>query len=121
MTLRAKLEAALAKPIIQDDVTFEEFDPWEDVIDGIHGCYASQADVVFIAALEALRDHTTYDFIKANGFAGEFALYVLSGHGYTDYGTSPRAGWWSSDLDGLLQPLIDKWKAYYCHQWDGAQ
>lgn len=117
-TLRAKLETALAKPQAREnEVSCDDFDPWEDVISGIHGSYASESDDLFIGALIAVRDRTTFDFIKTEGFAGEFALYVLSGHGFLDYGTSPRGGWWDHELEGLLQSLIDKWTEYACIQW----
>lgn len=118
LTVRSKLEAALAKPIAEpNETSCDDFSPWGDVIEGIHGSYASESDDLFIGALKAVRDGQTFDFAKERGFAGEFALYVLSGHGYLNYGTSPRGGWWDEELEGLLQPLIDKWKAYAAVQW----
>lgn len=84
MTLRQRLEAALAKPLLDgpDDIqSAEVFDPWTDVIHGIHGSYASQSDDLMIGALKAVRDGQTFEFIEAQGFLGEFALYILSGHG----------------------------------------
>lgn len=116
--LRSKLEAALAKPQAEEGmVSLDDFNPWGDVIENIHGSYSSESDALFIQAICAIRDGATFDFIKTNGFAGEFALYVLSGHDFLDYGTSPRGGWWKHELDGLLQPLIDKWTEYACIQW----
>lgn len=117
--VRARIEAALAKPMQEDEncISCDEFDPWSDVITGIYGGYSSESDRVFIACLEALRDKRTFDFIKFEGFIGEFALYVLSGHDYVEYGTSPRGGWWDQSISDLLQPLIDKWKAYYEIMW----
>ena len=116
--LRSKLEAALAKPQAAEGmVSLDDFNPWGDVIENIHGSYSSESDALFIQAICAIRDGATFDFIKTNGFAGEFALYVLSGHDFLDYGTSPRGGWWKHELDGLLQPLIDKWTEYACIQW----
>lgn len=120
MTLRQRLEAALAKPLADspDDLqSAEVFDPWHDVIRGIHGSYASQSDDLMIGALKAVRDGQTFEFIEAQGFAGEFALYVLSGHDLTDYGTSPRGGWPNSEIADLWQTLIDKWEAYYRETW----
>ena len=117
-TPRARLEAALAKPLAGPaSVSTEDFDPWGDVIEGVHGSYASESDDLFIGALKAVRDHQTFEFIKERGFVGEFALYVLSGHGFLEYGTSPRGGWWRHELEELLQPLIDKWTDHAAIRW----
>ncbi|MFZ2252635.1 MAG: hypothetical protein WAW13_00505 [Minisyncoccia bacterium] len=118
MSIRAKLEAALAKPLAEHaGPSTDEFDPWNDVIHGIHGSYCSESDDLMIGALKAVRDKTTFDFIKERGFVGEFALYVLSGHGLTQYGTSPRGAWADFDIEDLWQPLIDKWEAHAAIQW----
>lgn len=112
---RELVEAALAKPSpeIRDDIgDVAFFDPWADVIHGIYGDYSSESDDLMIAALKAVRDSTTGEFMKARGFAGELALYVLAGHGLTEYGTSPRYGWPDPRIKDLWQPLIDKWEAY---------
>lgn len=115
--LRQQIEAALAKPTYHEIVTLDDFDPWNDIIHGIYGSYAAESDRMFIAALIAVRDRNTFDFIKEEGFMGEFCLYVLAGHGYLEYGGSPRGAWWDYSLDGLLQPLIDKWQEYYTERW----
>lgn len=117
--LRAKLEHALAKPLADrgEGPHSEQFDPWQDIIVGVHGSYAAEADQLMIDALIAVRDRSTFDFIEQAGFAGELTLYILSGNGLLDYGTSPRGGFWDSDFDGLLQPLIDKWTAYAERIW----
>jgi hypothetical protein len=117
--LRASLEAALAKPLPESAglVHLEVFDPWEDVIEGIHGSYSSDSDELMIAALKAVRDKTTFEFIETRGFVAEFALYVLSGHGLTEYGGSPRGGWPDPEVADLWQPLIDKWEAYAVIAW----
>lgn len=120
MISREKLLLALAKPLADspDDIqSAETFDPWSDVIEGIFGSYASQSDDLMIGALKAVRDGQTFEFIKAKGFAGEFVLYVLAGHGMTEYGTSPRSGWIEPSIADLWQPLIDKWEAYYREMW----
>lgn len=116
--LRKSLEAALAKPLPnkEEGVHSEVFDPWQDVITGIYGSYSSASDELMIGALEAVRDKTTFDFIKDN-FAAEFALYVLAGHGLTEYGTSPRGAWADFAVEDLWQPLIDKWRDYYEIVW----
>lgn len=118
-SLREKLTAALAKPLPDDaeHVHTEVFDPWGDVIEGIHGSYAKESDDLIIDALKAVRDSKTFEFIAERGFLGEFALYVLSGHGLTDYGTSPRGGWPDLEIEDLWQPLIDKWEAYSAIYW----
>lgn len=112
--VRASLEAALAKPLPEKDqiVHTEVFDPWMDVIHGISGSYSSESDDLMVDALEAVRDGKTFEFVDAWGFAGEFALYVLDGHGLIDCGTSPRGGWPANEVSDLWQPLIDKWNAY---------
>lgn len=116
---REKIKAALAKPVSDNEHHGDEcFNPWEDVIDGIYGQYSSQSDALFIAALEAVRDNNTFDFIDEVGFAGELALYILAGHGFLEYGTSPRGGWWELG-DHLLIRLISKWKRYANAEWGG--
>jgi hypothetical protein len=119
---REELEAALAKPLPCEECDYivhsETFDPWDDVIKGIYGSYSSESDDLMIAALKAVRDKRTFEFIDERGFAGEFALYVLSGHGLTEYGTSPRGAWPDDALADLWQPLIDKWEAYARDQWE---
>lgn len=119
-SLREMIEAALAKALPADNESLgyeDEFAPWRDIIEGIHGDYASASDVLLIGAMEAARDRSTFDFIEKQGFAGEFALYVLSGHGLLEYGTSPRGGWPAPEIADLWQPLIDKWKAWYRIAW----
>jgi len=117
--LREKILAALAKPspesVEDNDASF--FDPWDDVITGIYGSYASESDYLMIRILEAARDGQTFDVIKGHGFAAEFMLYVLAGHGLLEYGTSPRGGWPDPDVADLWQSLIDKWKAYARAVW----
>lgn len=122
MDIRAKIEAALAKPLPDLDsiVHSEVFDPWSDVIEGIYGSYAASSDILMIGALEAVRDSTTFDFIDKQGFLGEFALYILAGHDLTEYGTSPRGAWAEPKIKDLWQPLIDKWRAYYAIVWKRA-
>lgn len=120
MTLREKLEIALAKPIplyASCEGDPEYFDPWEDIIQGIYGDYSSQSDELMIAAIKAVRDKTTFELIKDWGFSIEFALYVLAGHGLLNYGTSPRGGWPHHEIEDLWQPLIDKWEAYAEAVW----
>lgn len=119
LTLRDKLLIALAKPIASDRqlLAVRHFDPWHDILQGIHGSYASESDDLMIGALEAIRDRGTFEFIEQHGFIAEFMLYVLSGHGLTDYGTSPRGGWPDHSIEDLWQPMIDKWKAYSDRQW----
>lgn len=117
---REDLELALAKPLPESDqmVHSEVFDPWDDVLSGIHGSYSSQSDALMIDALEAVRDRKTFDFQKRVGFAAEFALYVLSGHGLTEYGTSPRGAWPDPEFAELWDDLIAKWRAYYEIVWE---
>lgn len=116
---RARIVAALAKPLPADDQDVGKFtfNPWEDVIEGISGGYSSQSDAIAIEALEAARDRTTFDFISRVGYAGEFMLYVFAGHGMVNYGTSPRGCWPDETITELWQPLIDKWRAYYVVYW----
>lgn len=118
--VRAKLQAALNKPLPEhhDLMRLEVFDPWEDVISGIFGSYASICDTLMIDALEAVRDKKTFEFIDTYGVAGELALYILAGHGLTEYGTSPRGAWPDPEVADLWQPLIDKWRAYYRIYWE---
>lgn len=116
---RDRLVVALAKPLPDSggQVHTEVFDPWHDVLSGIDGSYASNSDVLMIEALEAVRDRATFDFIDRRGFLGEFALYVLSGHGLTEYGTSPRGGWPNPSISDLWDDLIGKWIGYAVSQW----
>lgn len=115
---RQALQTALAKPLpaTEDEIGYPEcFNPWNDIIQNIHGGYSSESDDLIIEVLEAVRDRKTFDLIEAKGFAAEFMLYVLSGHGLTEYGTSPRGAW--PEHPDLWQPLIDKWKAYRLVAW----
>ncbi len=119
MTVRTKLEAALAKPLPRDEMDrgIDTFDPWSDVIEGIFGNYSAESDDVMIDALKAVRDKQPFEFIDRRGFLGEFVLYVLAGHGLTEYGTSPRGAWPDFAIEDLWQPLIDKWEAYADIVW----
>lgn len=117
---RESLSAALALPLPQhcDDLSYLEFfNPWDHVLQGIHGGYSKQSDDLLIETLEAVRDGKTFELMRQHGFAAEFMLYVLSGHGMTEYGTSPRGGWPAPGLLDLWQPLIDKLKAYREVAW----
>lgn len=125
--LRERIIAALAKPLQptgQGFASTDEFDPWGDVIEGIFGNYASESDRLMIGALEAVRKRATFEFIQREGFAGEFMFYVLSGHGFLEYGTSPRGGWPDPDIADLWEPLITKWRDYanftWGEDWDDA-
>lgn len=119
-TIRAKIERALAKPLPERGgvVHSEVFDPWQDIITGIHGSYSPDSDDLMIGAMEAVRDRATFAFIEKRGFVGEFMLYVLSGHGLTEYGTSPRGAWADFAIADLWQALIDKWRGYADVVWD---
>lgn len=117
---RETIAAALAKPMPthKDECgDFERFNPWEDVIQGIYGCYASQSDYLMIEALKAARDRTTFEFVKKEGFAAEFVLYVLAGHNLLEYGTSPRGGWPDPIAADVWQELIDRWEACAALEW----
>ena len=118
---RKALQVALSKPLTEsDDIVHDGvFDPWEDILSGIHGFYSSESDDLMISAMEAVRDRSTFDFIEERGFAGEFALYVLSGHGMLDCGVSPRGGWPDSSIADLWGDLIAKWQDYAVTQWGG--
>lgn len=118
---RATLESALAKPLpnSQEDLGLEEFfNPWDDIVQGIYGSYSSESDRLMIATLEAVRDGKSFELIDKEGFIIEFMLYVLAGHGLTEYGSSPRGSW--PDQRDLWQPLIDKWKGYAAVAWGEA-
>lgn len=116
---REELEAALAKPTPTKadigDMAF--FDPWDDVIHGIYGSYSSECDELMLLTLKAVRDGKTFELMKEHGFAAELMLYILAGHGLTEYGTSPRGAWPDHPLRDLWQPLIDKWEAFYAASW----
>lgn len=118
-SIRERLETALAKPLPESDDVIHDgvFNPWSDVLSGIHGDYSSECDALMIEALRAVRDRKTFDFIDRTGLAGEFALYVLSGHGLTEYGTSPRGAWPDPEVDGVWAALISKWLDFYEVEW----
>lgn len=115
---RKLLQDALDRPSpinVQDCGDDSFFNPWDHVICGIYGSYSSDSDDLMIETLEAVRDGKTYELIDKKGFVIEFMLYVLAGHGLTEYGTSPRGGW--PEYPDLWQQLIDKWKAYRDVAW----
>ena len=93
------------------------FDPWEDVIQGIYGNYSSECDMLFIEALKAVRDRKTFELIEKHRFSAELVLYILAGHGLTEYGTSPRGSWPDPSLVHLWDALIKKWEAYAAVYW----
>lgn len=119
-SLRDRLKAALDKPLPEKDyvVHSEVFNPWEDIISGIYGSYAFESDALMIGALEAIRDRNASYYIEQHGFAAEFMFYVLAGHGFLEYGTSPRSGWPNATIVNLWDDLIEKWKAYASIVWD---
>lgn len=94
MITSEQLAAAIALPLPIFDIPFAYacFNPWSDIIKGIAGHYSTESDTVMIEVLEAVRDRRTYELIEDKGFAAEFLLYVLAGHGLIDYGSSPRGG-----------------------------
>lgn len=124
---RDDLQRVLAKPMTTsadevgylDEETHEpiHFDPWEDVIKGIYGHYAAYSDTLMISALKAVHERTTFEFIKEAGFAGEFALYILAGHGLTEYSTSPRGAWAEPAVADLFPLLIERWETYARIMW----
>ena len=120
--LRKRLRIALDKPLPDDenDIGCHTFDPWEDVISGIYGGYSSESDDLMMSVLQSVWDGTTFDLIKSRGFVAEFALYVLAGHGLTEYGTSPRGGWPDPSVEDMWQELIDKWGGYMKAVWRGT-
>ena len=118
-SINKKLSLALMKPLPAPDYVGDEgtFDPWEDVIHGIAGCYSSESDELMIQTLKAVRDRTTFDLIEKHGFIVEFMLYVLAGHDLTEYGTSPRGAWPAPEAEDLWQELINKWESYSAIVW----
>lgn len=126
---RGRIAIALSKPDQPPDdengyscYTHESFDPWEDLFDGIYGNYNSGCDQLMIEAMEALYNYSTWEFIEKHqktefGFAAEFVLYVLAGHEYSDYGTSPRGSFVRDCIRDLWCPLIEKYKKYFAVTW----
>lgn len=117
---RENLQKALSKPTPKNDWEYgqsEFFDPWQDVFPNIDGGYAADCDVLMVSALECVLEHKPFEIIDSHGFAGEFALYVLSGHDLTEYGTSPRGAWPHPSVSDLFPSLIQKWKDCYKAKW----
>lgn len=108
----AILKERLSKPDMGPLTLWDSdcFDPWNDIIEGVHGHYSSESDDLMIGLLEAIGKHRTSGFINKNGFKAELAVYILSGHNLVEYGTSPRTGW--PRFPELWDKLIDKWKRY---------
>lgn len=120
MSLREKLEVALAKPVAtgpNPDIHSEVFNPWDDVIEGVAGDYSSECDRIMIAALKALMNRDLKAFLASEGLAGEITIYILTGHGFVDYGIGPTGGWPDLDIQDLWGPLIVKWEEYYHETW----
>lgn len=119
-SIREKVLEALRKPDPAEYYNLGDpdyFDPWEDVISNIHGAYAGFCDVYFIEALKAIRDRTTHDFMIMRGDVAELILYIISGHGLTEYGTSPRYAWPLEEIEDLWDALIEKWETYSNLMW----
>lgn len=117
--LRRKLLDALSKPLPERDqiVHREVFDPWYDIFKGFDGMYSSACDSLMVEALEVVKDQKTFNFINRLGLPAELSLYLLSGQGFTEYGTSPRGGFPSFEVSDLWDELISKWKDYYEIVW----
>lgn len=116
-----RIRRELAKPLppSQEEAAFGEyFDPWE-VFDGITGSYSGGIDEAAIHALEAIRDKKTFDAVNGqDGLFVEFFLHIVAGHGYVEYGTSPRGAWFTHDaVDVLADEWIAKWRAWYEVYW----
>ena len=109
-----KLRERVVNALLED---IEWFWPWGEIISSVHGNYSSESDRLMIAALEAVRDQTTFEFIKKEGFAAELMLYILSGSELTEYGTSPRGAWPDEAVAHLWPQIIEKWKQYAAHHW----
>lgn len=119
-SVREKLLEALSKPNPTEDYNLGDpdyFDPWQDVISNIFGSYAGFCDVYFIETLKSIRDKTTSDLLEYRGKVAELILYIIAGHGLTDYGTSPRYPWPAHDIEDLWGTLIEKWEAYSEVAW----
>lgn len=122
----ARLRDLLSLPMPQDEFTVGAqgyFDPW-DAFDGIVGAYNSTIDAVAIKTLEAIRDKATFDLLDSkHGLFVEFFLHILAGHGYVEYGTSPRGPWpthtvgASHGTDALWGDWIARWREWYRLQW----
>lgn len=119
MKLRERLLLSLEKrlPDSEYDGGEDVFCPWQDIIQNIDGSYSSECDVLMIRALEAVRDRTTFKFIDEFGLAGDMALYILSGHGLTEYGTSPSGGWPDQSVADLWPKIIENWTKYADAHW----
>lgn len=117
---RKEFEKILNRPLpaTRDDIAISDyFRPW-DLFPEIYGDYSAMSDILMILALHAVKNGTQFEFIRDNGFVAEFMLYVLVGHGLTEYGTSPRTAWPHPNLADLFPTLIQKWKDYYFVAWD---
>lgn len=116
---------ALAEVLAKPDASNEEelvdpqyFSPWNDLFPRVFGSYSSAMDDVFIDALKVTRGgegqpHDRRNIFRAkHGDAGELALYILAGHGFTEYGTSPRTAWPDPTVADQWDLLITKWENY---------
>lgn len=111
------LAEILAKPDVpsEDDIIDPDyFHPWNDLFPHIYGSYSGGMDEVFIAALKTLRGDNSKPVFRAKyGELGELVLYILAGHGFTEYGTSPRSAWVEPSIAPVWDLLITKWEKYH--------
>lgn len=110
---------ALAEVLAKPDASNEEelgdsryFNPWSDLFPHIYGNYSGVMDELFIDALKACHSRQHQAFHAKYGDMGELALYILAGHGLTEYGTSPRFAWPDLTIADQWPLLITKYENY---------
>ena len=85
----------------------QHFDPW-GAFDGVAGSYNDEIDVACISVLRRITDG---NFFAADALE-EFFAYLLCGHDYCDYGTSPRGCFCYPEIKPLLHLWADKWEEF---------
>lgn len=116
----AQLRAALDKPLPEcmEFATVDDFDPWDDVIDGCMGAYSSALDDLAIDVLKAVRDRKTFDLLEGDReVAAELFMHMLA-HKLCSYGSSPRGIFPASpEIASMWNELIAKWESYAKLKW----
>ena len=102
----ARILAELAKPMDDD-----EFNPWA-LFPALYGGYSQDFDECALDVLRELRDGDK----RRHDLGAEMFREMLCAAEMCDYGSSPRACFWTLET-ALLQRLVDRWAEWSEIQW----
>lgn len=115
-----RLTAELAKPDEGEEGLQDHgvcFDPWS-LFPAVYGTYGGEFDACAIQVLMELERQNAGDWSGARSDLGArmFREMLCTAH-FCDYGTSPRACFWSHRYADLLPQLRERWQAFSLRCW----